>query len=295
MTEASISTHIPKSDKKPRGDLVYRQKMATRATHWIWAICLFFLIPSGLQIFNAHPILYIGKESGFEYSNAIFQIGTVRKTNEETGARELRGVTQIRGLGQFDTTGVLGYSNGRRIAFPSWITIPSSRDLATGRVVHFFFGWILVATLIVWFLFSVFNGHVKRDLVPTGTDLKNFRKDLNDHAKFKFHHTKEYNVLQKLSYFMVLFVLFPLIILTGLAMSPSANAAMPWLLDIFAGRQTARTLHFVAMLGLIGFLLIHIFMVIAAGPVNNLRSMITGWYRVDARPQDLKHIQGEAK
>ena len=94
-----------------------------------------------------------------------------------------------------------------------------------------------------------------------------------------------YNVLQKLAYCGVLFGLLPLIILTGLAMSPALNAAMPFIPEMFGGRQSARSLHFLAMCGLIAFFLVHIAMVVLAGPINEVRSMITGWYRL---PKDKK-------
>ena len=261
-----------------RGALVYRQSAWTRVTHWTWAICLFFLMLTGLQIFNAHPNLYIGQESGFEYDNAVLSIGARRVDGE------IRGFTEVFGQ-EFDTTGVLGASgpegNIRPRGFPAWATIPSYRDLATGRVIHLFFAWILVGTLVVWLAASLINGHFKRDLVPTKKDLKGLGRDIVDHARFKFHHTRDYNVLQKLTYAGVLLVLLPLMIATGLAMSPGMNATFPWLIEVFGGRQTARTVHFGVMLLLIGFFLVHMLMIFAAGPINELRSIVTGWYRVD--------------
>ncbi len=140
----------------------------------------------------------------------------------------------------------------------------------------------MVGTLLVWAVASIISGHLRRDLVITGTDLKNLPQDVKDHARLRFHHTKEYNTLQKLAYASVLFVAFPLMILTGLSMSPNFNASAPWLLDIFGGRQSARTIHFLTMIFLIGFFIIHMLMILAAGPINELRSIITGWYRVDA-------------
>ena len=163
------------------------------------------------------------------------------------------------------------------------LTIPSNRSLATGRIIHFFFAWILVGTLLVWAVASLITGHLRRDLVITGKDLRNLPQDVKDHARLRFHHTKEYNTLQKLAYASVLFVAFPLMILTGLSMSPNFNASAPWLLDIFGGRQSARTIHFLTMIFLIGFFVIHMLMILAAGPINELRSIITGWYRVDAQ------------
>ena len=104
--------------------------------------------------------------------------------------------------------------------FPAWATIPSGQDLATGRVVHFFFAWILSGTLLVWLAASLINGHLRRDLAPRIDDLRRLPRDIADHAKLKFHHTRDYNTLQKLAYGGVLFILLPLMILTGLAMSP---------------------------------------------------------------------------
>ncbi|KRA97347.1 HupC [Devosia sp. Root685] len=259
-----------------RGPLVYRQSIFTRVTHWVWAVCLFFLLLSGLQIFNAHPSLYIGQQSGFEFDNAVLEIGAV---NTPEGPR---GRTTVFGQ-SFDTTGVLGMSGTAEapqyVGFPGAVTIPSFRDLATGRVVHFFFGWVLVAALFVWFLASFINGHLRRDIVPKGSDISGLPKDAMDHARLKLHHGRRYSPLQKLSYFAVFFVLFPLIVLTGLTMSPGMDAAWPWLLDLFGGRQTARTIHFGVMVLLVLFFVVHIIMVLLAGPLNELRSMITGWYR----------------
>jgi thiosulfate reductase cytochrome b subunit len=267
---------LPQELPKTKGPLVYRQSVWTRLTHWTWAICLFFLLLSGLQIFNAHPALYIGQQSGFEFDNAILEVGAVNSPEGPRGRTTLFGQ-------QFDTTGVLGVSgpaaNPSFTAFPGAVTIPSFRDLATGRVVHFFFGWIFVGALFVWFLASFLNGHLVRDIVPRGRDVGGLPRDVLDHVRFRFHHGRRYSPLQKLSYFTVFFVLFPLIILTGLTMSPGMDAAWPWLLDIFGGRQTARTIHFIVMVLLVGFFIVHMAMVLLAGPINELRSMITGWYR----------------
>ena len=112
-------------------------------------------------------------------------------------------------------------------------------------------------------------------------DLRSLPRDIVDHARLRFHHRRDYNTLQKLTYGGVLFVILPLIILTGLAMSPTMDAAVPFLADMFGGRQTARTIHFVMMLLLVGFFVVHIVMILAAGPLNELRSIVTGWYRID--------------
>ncbi len=217
----------------------------------MWAVCLFFLLLSGLQIFNAHPALYIGDQSGFTFENAIL---------------ELEG-------------------------FPSLLTIPSTQDLATGRVVHFFFAWIFVATLLLWLVTSWRNRHIRKDLLPTAKDAKNFMPDVRDHLKLKLVHTVRYSPLQKLAYGGVLFVLFPLIILTGLCMSPGMNAVLPWLPEVFGGRQTARTIHFIVMALLVLFFVVHMAMIVLAGPLNEIRSIVTGHYRLSAKPKkDDAHV-----
>lgn len=268
------------------GPLIRRQSAATRLTHWLWAAAMVFLVGSGLQIFNAHPILYLGDESGFDYDNAVLRIGAV----EAGGA--LRGYVRS-GDAVLFTTGVLGVSEGEARAFPAWATIPGKTSLATGRVVHFFFAWVLVATLAVWLAASLINGHW-RELVPTWSDLRALPRDVADHARLRLHHGRRYGPLQKLAYAAVLFGLFPLIVATGLSMSPGMNAAMPWLPELFGGRQTARTLHFAAMLGFVAFFLIHIAMVLLAGPLNLLRAMVTGWTRIDPEeppPQETSHAR----
>ncbi len=266
---------MDKGHEPGAGQLVYRQTGWTRATHWAWAICLFFLLGSGLQIFNAHPTLHLGQESGFDYDNSVLEIGA---RVAEGGPR---GFLRVLGR-EVDTTGFLGVSGDTVQAFPAALTIPSYYSLATGRIVHFFFAWVLVAVLLIWFVAGVLTGHVRRDLVITGTDLRSLPRDIADHARLRFHHGRRYSVLQKLAYAGVLFVALPLMIVTGLCMSPSFNASAPWLLDIFGGRQTARTLHFIVMLSLVAFFVIHMLMILAAGPLNELRSILTGWYRTDA-------------
>jgi thiosulfate reductase cytochrome b subunit len=262
----------------PARPLVYRQSAWTRVTHWLWALSLFFLLLSGLQIFNARPDLYIGQQSGFGFDNAILSFSAANTVQGPKGYTTLFGKT-------VDTTGVLGLSgSGEDLAaraFPAWVTIPSYQDLATGRVIHFFFAWVLAATLLIWLVSSLINGHVKRDLLPRGADIRRLPRDIADHLRFRFHHARDYNVLQKLSYAGVLFILLPLMILTGLTMSPAMDTAFPFLLDIFGGRQTARTIHFIGMTLLVLFFIVHVLMVLAAGPFNELRSIVTGWYRAD--------------
>lgn len=260
---------------------IRRHRLVTRLTHWAWAVALFLLLLIGLQIFNAHPALYIGQQSGFAFDNGVFSIQPSRDRNGE-----VRGITTVLGR-NFDTTGVLGVSGAKQVrayrAFPAWLTVPSYQDLATGRVVHFFFAWVFATVYAIWFMASVINGHLRRDILPGWGDIRALPHTLTEHIRFHFDHDGRYNSLQKLSYALVLLLFFPLMILTGLTMSPGMNAAWPWLLDLFGGRQTARTIHFVVMLLLVGFFVVHLFMVFAAGPINEMRSMITGRYRLDDR------------
>ena len=284
---ASITEESVKPEAKPakaRGPLIYRQSVLTRLTHWVWAICLFFLLLSGLNIFNAHPTLYIGQQSSFpdlqtggqHFNNAWLDIGAV---NTDDGPR---GQTVLLGHA-FDTTGVLGLSgdpndsNGYR-AFPEWLTIPNWYDLASARVVHFFFAWVLVATLLIWLVASILNRHIA-DIPPRATDLRHLPRDVLNHLRLRFEHGRKYNVLQKIAYSVVLFILFPLIVATGLTMSPGMDSRLPWLLDFFGGRQTARSIHFLTMSAFVLFFVVHIVMVLLAGPFNELRQMITGRYR----------------
>jgi thiosulfate reductase cytochrome b subunit len=258
--------------------LIYRQLTLTRLTHWVWAIAMFFLLLSGLQIFNARPNLYIGQQSGFGFENSILDVYATNGPNGPAGQTKLFG--QI-----FDTTGFLGMTgtaeNPNFTAMPAWATIPSYRDLGTGRVVHFFFAWILVGTLAIWLINALSSGHLWRDIILKPRDIAGLPKDILDHLRLRFTHGKSYTPLQKIAYFGVFVVAFPLIILTGLTMSPGMDGAWPWLLDVFGGRQTARTIHFLTMLAFVLFFVVHIIMVVLAGPINELRSMITGYYRTN--------------
>ncbi|MDX8482211.1 cytochrome b/b6 domain-containing protein [Mesorhizobium sp. VK24D] len=286
----SVGTSQPAAEADAKDTtLIYRQSRWTRLTHWLWAFSLFFMLLSGLQIFNARPQLYIGKQSGFQFNNTILQIGA---ENTDNGPR---GYTEIFGH-RFDTTGVLGWSGppGQETprAFPAWATIPSYYDLGTARVVHFFFAWVLSATLLIWLVAGLINGHIRRDLAPRLDDLRKLPRDIIDHAKLRFHHTRDYNTLQKMAYGGVLFVLLPLMIVTGLAMSPSMDSVLPWLNEILGGRQTARTIHFTVMVLLVLFFIIHMLMILAAGPINELRSIITGWYRTDPPAKHVEPAEG---
>jgi thiosulfate reductase cytochrome b subunit len=161
--------------------------------------------------------------------------------------------------------------------------IPGPQWLSMARSWHFFFAWIFVLNGIAFVLYSIVSRHLARDLAPTADDLKGIGASIRDHLRFRHpagEAAKRYNVLQKLAYLVVIFVLLPLVILMGLAMSPWLNSLFPGWVDLFGGRQAARTIHFIAAWMLVGFVLIHVFEVVITGLWNNLRSMLTGRYRV---------------
>jgi thiosulfate reductase cytochrome b subunit len=170
-------------------------------------------------------------------------------------------------------------------AFPTWLTLPSYRDLATGRRWHFFFAWLFALNLGLYLATSLAGGHVRRDLLPSLHQIapRHLGREILDHVRLRFpkgEAARRYNALQKLAYLGVAFVLLPLMILTGLTMSPAMDAAWPWLLDLFGGRQSARTLHFIAASALVAFVVVHLCMVLLSGVWNNLRSMVTGRYAI---------------
>ena len=260
-------------------EVVYRHSWLVRLTHWVNALVLLVLLMSGLQIFNAHPALYLGSKSDFDHP--------VLAMNAMQTDGEFKGVTTVLGH-SFNTTGVLGLSSGshggyQARGFPSWATLPGYQDLSTGRRWHFFFAWLFLFNGLAYLIWTFASGHLRRDLSPTGTEIKHIGASIAEHARLKFPEgeaAKRYNVLQKLAYLAVVLVLLPLMLATGLTMSPGMDAAFPWLLEIFGGRQSARTIHFLTASGIVLFVSVHLVMVLISGVWNNLRSMITGRYVV---------------
>ncbi len=271
-----------------RGTRIYRHSVVVRVTHWINLLCMTVLLMSGLQIFNAHPALYWGNASRF--GDPVLAI----RGGQLADGRYV-GVTTILGH-SFDTTGVLGFSmdggEPQLRAFPKWATLPSGQWLAMGRRWHFFFAWLFVINGVVYVVTSLLNRHFARDLLPTRRDWRQIGRSIWDHLRLRFPRGEEarrYNVLQKLSYVIVAFLLGPIIVLAGLTMSPSLDAGYPWLLTLFGGRQSARTIHFLCAAAFLAFVLIHLVMVLLTGVWNNLRSMISGWYDIgETRDESAK-------
>ena len=264
---------------------IYRHALATRLMHWVNALCIFIVLMSGLQIFDAHPRLYWGA-AGADADPAAIEIGSREGPGGQPG-----GVLRV-GRFEASTTGFLGVSRDEdgdpaERAFPAWATLPGERDLATGRRWHFFFAWVLVFNSAAFLIVSLSSGHIRRDLLPTRSEVApaHVLRDIGNHLRLRFpsgESARHYNVLQKLAYLSVIFMLAPLILGTGLTMSPGMDAAFPWLLHLFGGRQTARTLHFLAAMLIVLFIAVHLTMVVLAGPWNELRSMITGRYALPA-------------
>lgn len=221
-------------------EIIYRHALIVRITHWINVICIVVMLMSGFQIFNAHRALYWGKK-GADFDPHWFAL-----------------------------------PNG----FPHWAIVPSWQDLGTGRAWHFAFAWLFVTNGLIYLLFGLIGGHFRRDFIPTGAQIRGIGHTILDHLRLKWprgEEAKHYNVLQKLAYIGVVLVL-ALMVLTGLTMSPGVDTAAPWLLDLFGGRQSARSLHFIFAWTIIAFVAIHLLAVLAAGPINEIRSMITGRY-----------------
>jgi len=171
-------------------------------------------------------------------------------------------------------------------AFPWWITLPSSQNLAEGRRWHFFFAWLFVLNGLLYLIYGFVARHFQRDIKPTRAEFRRLGRVILDHLTFKRargEDAKRYNVLQKLTYIAVIFVALPLMIVTGLCMSPGVDSAAPWLPELFGGRQSARTVHFITASLIVLFVIVHVAEVFISGVVNEMRSMITGWFAV--RPE----------
>jgi len=215
-----------------------RHSLSTRIWHWINAACLVVLFMSGLNISNAHPRLYWG-EWGFAVEQAWLEVPR----------------------------------------FPGWATIPSYYSLAAARDWHVLFAWIFALGLLLFMLAALLNGHLRRDLVTRVREwrLRLFAAEIRQYLRFNFAHTGgKYGAMQKLTYALVIFILLPLMIFTGMAISPGMDATWPWLLDLFGGRQSARSIHFLCAFALLAFTIVHIALVLLTGPFGQVRAMIVG-------------------
>ncbi len=228
------------------GEMIRRHRLPTRIWHWVNVLAIVIMIGSGLMISNAHAHLYWGVY-GANYDPSWLDPPR----------------------------------------FPGWMTIPTDYNLALARRWHLTFALLFAFNLALFMLLSLMNGHVIRDLRIRAREVspRHLWADVRAHLKLRFHDADNpaaYNILQKLSYVGVIFIVLPLLVFTGLTMSPGMNAAFPFLLDVFGGRQSARSIHFICCWLVVAFIVVHLLLVVLAGPINEIRSMITGKWRVPA-------------
>jgi thiosulfate reductase cytochrome b subunit len=230
----------------PTKSVPARHSALVRVTHWITTICFLALLVTGVEIVISHPRFYWG-EAGNIFTPPLFKLPIpASRSSVPTGY----------GF-------VLPDQNG-------W-----------SRYLHFQAAWVAVLTGLLYVISSWFTGHFRKDLLPVKSDRswRAFSVAVADHLRFKRSSEQEawsYNLLQRLTYLIVIFVLFPLVIWTGLAMSPAIASVFPATVSVLGGQQSARTIHFFVSVFLVLFLLVHIIMICLAGLNNRMRSMITG-------------------
>ena len=215
-----------------------RHALGTRLWHWVNVVAIGILFFSGLNISNAHPQLYWG-QWGFDPATAWLRLPH----------------------------------------FPGWMTIPGYYSLAEARLWHFLAAWPFAFGLLLFMVALPFTRHGRQfRLRREELRLAAIREDIGHHIKLDFDPPpgKSFNLLQKYLYIAVIFIGLPVMILTGLTLSPGLNAAFPWLLDVFGGRQSARSIHFIVAWGLFAFFILHILAVLLSGPIGQVRDMITG-------------------
>ncbi|MDP4575582.1 cytochrome b/b6 domain-containing protein [Qipengyuania sp. G39] len=215
-----------------------RHVLSTRIWHWLNLLCVVVLFMSGLTISNAHRLLYWG-DWGFDRSQAWLEVPR----------------------------------------FPDWMTIPGYYSLAVARDWHILMAWPFALGLLFMWIAMLLNRHFKRDLRTTRKEWqpKATWRDLVEHAKLNFDHGEgKYNFLQKLAYGLVLGVFLPMMVFTGIAISPGMEPTFGWLVDLLGGRQSARSLHFIFAFAILGFFIVHVALVLLSGPIGQMRAMITG-------------------
>ena len=239
-----------------------RHKRWVKSSHWIITLSFFALAFSGFVILMCHPRLYWG-EVGNDLTPALFELPVSRNYQH----------------GGWDKSSPFFQAAG------SPVTASRTYDIFNqngwGRSLHFLSAWILVLVGLVYLLAGFFTGHFRKQLWPK---MKEFRfslfwQDFRNHFRMHVQPTPNgarYGLLQKSTYTIVIFFLLPLVALTGLTMSPAVTAAYPFLLKMFLGGQSARTIHFFASVLLVLFLVIHVVMVIRSGFKQQMRAMTIG-------------------
>jgi thiosulfate reductase cytochrome b subunit len=243
---ADAAWAAPSAAAVPARTVVSRHSALVRVTHWITTLAFLALLVTGIEILISHPRFYWG-EAGNIHTTPLFKIPIPASR-----------ATVPTGYGY-----VLPDQNG-------W-----------SRYLHFQSAWVLVLTGLLYVIFSFFSGHLRKNLLPAGADLswRACSTSIANHLRFKRPGEEEawsYNLLQRVTYLAVIFVLFPLIIWTGLAMSPAVASVFPSAVSVLGGQQSARTIHFFVTVLLFLFLLVHVMMIGLAGFRNRMRAMITG-------------------
>lgn len=244
--QVPLETSAPTKSVAPPNTSTPRHSLFVRVTHWITTLCFFALVVSGAEIVISHPRFYWG-ETGNVLTEPLFKIP----------------IPSSRNLVPTGYGYVMPDQNG-------W-----------SRALHFQTAWVLVLTGLLYILFALVTAHLRRNLVPQKADLswRSVANVIASHLHFKRPSEPDawsYNVLQRITYLFVIFILFPLVIWTGLALSPAFDSAVPAAVNLLGGRQSARTLHFFISAALVLFLLVHVFLVWRAGFVTRMRAMITG-------------------
>ncbi len=216
-----------------------RHAALVRITHWITAACFLALLVTGIEILISHPRFYWG-EAGNVHTPPLFRIPIPSsRASVPTG---------------------YGY------------VLPDQNGWS--RSLHFQAAWFVVLTGLVYFVFGLLGGHFRKNLMPASW--RGLAAEIASHLRFERPRDTEYNILQRVAYAFVVFVLFPLVIWTGLAMSPAFVSAFPATVTTFGGQQSARTIHFFVSIALVLFLLVHLVMIFLAGFGVRMRAMITG-------------------
>ena len=223
-----------------------RHAAVVRVTHWLITLSFLALLLTGVEILISHPRFYWG-EIGNVNTRPLFTLPIPSSRD-----------TVPTGYGY-----VLPDQNG-------W-----------SRYLHFEAAWVAVLTGLLYVAFGFSRGHFRRNLLPAPSDLSPtmLANDIARHLRFEPPRDDEawsYNVLQRLTYLLVIFVLFPLVIWTGMAMSPAIEGVFPALVTVLGGRQSARTIHFLLSIFLVLFLLIHVLMVYLAGFRKRVGAMVIG-------------------
>jgi thiosulfate reductase cytochrome b subunit len=239
-----------------------RHSTWVRTSHWIVTVSFFSLLLSGFVILMCHPRLYWG-ETGNDLTPALFELPVSRNYQH----------------GGWDKSNA--FFNTANSAVSANRTYEIFNENGWGRSLHFLSAWFLVITGLTYLVMGFVSKHFRRHVMPTRKDLSlsSLGVDMRNHLALRVPRATRgphYGVLQKIVYLTIIFFVFPLMIVTGLAMSPAVTAPFPFLSDMFGGSQSARTIHFFASAGLVLFLIAHLIMVILSGFKTQIRAMTFG-------------------